>query len=50
MIAKGVDPQDKPGDIWHPNQKFADEAAKFIVQKIPALSSAKPARARTASP
>jgi hypothetical protein len=38
LFDRGIDPKEGRGDIWHPNQKFADEAAQFILTKIPALS------------
>jgi hypothetical protein len=38
LIAEGIDPQSRPGDTWHPNQRIAVEAAKYIVQRIPALT------------
>jgi hypothetical protein len=50
MLERRVDPSETPGDIWHPNERFAEEAAKYIVQKIPALANLKQVRAKTASP
>jgi hypothetical protein len=37
LFAQGIDPGNLPGDTWHPNQRMADEAATYILQKIPAL-------------
>lgn len=39
LFAEGIDPQSVPGDTWHPNKTMGDEAAKYIVQKIPSLLS-----------
>lgn len=37
MIAEGIDPQSRPGDTWHPSERMGEEAAKYIVQKNPAI-------------
>ena len=39
LHAQGVPVQDRPGDTWHPNQRFAEEAFSYILERLPALAS-----------
>lgn len=34
MVAEGRPVQEVPGDMWHPNDEFAAEAAKYIVHAL----------------
>jgi len=42
LIRLGVDAQDSPGDTWHPNRRFAEEAARYLIARIPALTPPAP--------
>jgi len=39
MIAEGKEVRLRSWDFWHPNQAMAEEAAKYILQRIPALTT-----------
>jgi hypothetical protein len=41
LFDRGIDPKEGRGDIWHPNQIFADEAVRHILASIPSLAAAK---------
>lgn len=39
MLEKGDDPQQSPGDSWHPNAAFGDRSATFLIDRVPSLAS-----------
>ncbi|MBZ0217186.1 MAG: hypothetical protein K8F25_11570 [Fimbriimonadaceae bacterium] len=39
LFEKGVNPQQSPGDTWHPNRLFADEATKYILDRMPSIAT-----------
>jgi hypothetical protein len=44
LIAARVDIQEKPGDTWHPNARFGEEAAAYIIERAPELVAPRPPR------
>jgi hypothetical protein len=46
MISAGADPMEKSGDNWHPNDRFAELAAAYILEKLPELRGISEAKSR----
>jgi WD40-like Beta Propeller Repeat len=42
LIAAGVDIQERPRDTWHPNQRFGEAAAEYILERAPDLAAPRP--------
>jgi hypothetical protein len=39
LIKEGADIQDRPGDTWHPNARFGEEAAGYLLDNMPSLAA-----------